>query len=329
MERGREVGRESTEEVEGRLASIRERDADRVGESWVRSHKEVDTRRHLNPPCPPSRTSSPELRPYSSAQSPRRLPIANHRSRPPSPCLSLIVLSLCFAHSRSVRLAPGIYCASFSLSLPPSVAILSLYWRSLRASLPTPAKGNPPQKQKREAKAARGSSRVVGGFFCYCRQMLYLVKRGEERRGGEIEGERKKVVSGGVVVGGGRGQVGSEKGTRGPVWKVGGSGTGKKLSTKHDISLTESGHFLSRLFRRVLRLWSVGKEISFFLRGEGNVGEHARALAHTVLLVRLLFAAALEKDVSSISHFAKQQSKSEKIFVLLLNAQNSLQSRSD
>lgn len=203
MERGREVGRESTEEVEGRLASIRERDADRVGESWVRSHKEVDTRRHLNPPCPPSRTSSPELRPYSSAQSPRRLPIANHRSRPPSPCLSLIVLSLCFAHSRSVRLAPGIYCASFSLSLPPSVAILSLYWRSLRASLPTLAKGSPPQKQKREAKAARGSSRVVGGFFCYCRQMLYLVKRGEERRGGEIEGERKKVVSGG---GGGRGR---------------------------------------------------------------------------------------------------------------------------
>lgn len=123
MERGREVGRESTEEVEGRLASIRERDADRVGESWVRSHKEVDTRRHLNPPCPPSRTSSPELRPYSSAQSPRRLPIANHRSRPPSPCLSLIVLSLCFAHSRSVRLAPGIYIAPLSpfLSRPPSL----------------------------------------------------------------------------------------------------------------------------------------------------------------------------------------------------------------
>lgn len=212
MERGREVGRESTEEVEGRLASIRERDADRVGESWVRSHKEVDTRRHLNPPCPPSRTSSPELRPYSSAQSPRRLPIANHRSRPPSPCLSLIVLSLCFAHSRSVRLAPGIYCASFSLSLPPSVAILSLYWRSLRASLPTLAKGNPPQKQKREAKAARGSSRVVGGFFCYCRQMLYLVKRGEERRGGEIEGERKKVVSGGWWSGAAAGRLAARKG---------------------------------------------------------------------------------------------------------------------
>lgn len=29
---------------------------------------------------------------------------------------------------------------------------------------------------------------------------------------------------------------------------------GKKLGTKHDISLAESGHFLPRLFRRVLRL---------------------------------------------------------------------------
>lgn len=136
-EREREVDRESTEEVEGRLASIRERDADRVGESWVRSHKEVDTRRHLNPPRPPFRRPPP-----SPVRTPRRNPLAVLPSRTSDPTTltlsrSLVVPSLYFAHSRSVRLALCIYCSSFSLSLPPSVAILSLHWRSLRASLPT------------------------------------------------------------------------------------------------------------------------------------------------------------------------------------------------
>lgn len=139
-ERGRERV-ESTAEVEGRLASIRERDADRVGESWVRSHKEVDTRRHLNPPCPPSRRPPRAPSVLLGATSPPLPP--SHREPPirlPSPSHSSVVPSLYFAHSRSVRLAPGIYCSSFSLSLPPSVAILSLHRRSLRVALFPPSR---------------------------------------------------------------------------------------------------------------------------------------------------------------------------------------------
>lgn len=114
---------------------------------------------------------------------------------------------------------------------------------------------------------------MVGGFFCYYRQMLCLVKRGEERtrrrerkragkrqrqdRGREVERENDAMVA--AVDG--RGRDGSER-DEATVWKVGGSGTGKKLGTKHDISLAESGHFLPRLFRRVLRLAS-GKKFRF------------------------------------------------------------------
>lgn len=123
-ERGREVDGESTEEVEGRLASIRERDADRVGESWVRSHKEVDTRRHLNPPCPPSRPPVfPEPHPYSSAQPP--LP-PSHREPPIRP-LSHPLAPRSFRLSISPTLAPfalhPLYIAPLSpfLSRPPSL----------------------------------------------------------------------------------------------------------------------------------------------------------------------------------------------------------------
>jgi len=139
-ERGRErVDRESTAEVEGRLASIRERDADRVGESWVRSHKEVDTRRHLNPPCPPSRRPprAPSVL-LGATPPPCRHPIANLRSdfpRPLTPRSFRLSISPTLA-----RLAPGIYCSSFSLSLPPSVAILSLHRRSLRVALFPPSR---------------------------------------------------------------------------------------------------------------------------------------------------------------------------------------------
>jgi len=88
--------------------------------------------------------------------------------------------------------------------------------------------------------------------------MLCLVKRSEEGRGGEIERERTEQCPG--MVGGGRGR---REGREAPVRKVGGSGTGKKLGTKHDISLTESGHFLPRLFRRVLRLERRRKKFRF------------------------------------------------------------------
>lgn len=158
---GREVDGESTEEVEGRLASIRERDADRVGESWVRSHKEVDTRRHLNPPHPPSRAPSVLL----GATPPCRLPIANLRSATSLTLfLSSIVPSLYISPTLAAPFAlHSVYIASLSSFLPFSPALrhysLSLHWRSLRASLPTLAKGNSPQKQKREAKAAREDRR--------------------------------------------------------------------------------------------------------------------------------------------------------------------------
>lgn len=87
----------------------------------------------------------------------------------------------------------------------------------------------------------------------------------------KIEGERKKTERGNSIQRdgreGGREQVRSEKDERGPVWrKVGGSGTGKKLGTKHDISLTESGHFLPRLFRRVLRLERRKRNFVFLVR---------------------------------------------------------------
>lgn len=140
--RGRQVDRESTEEVEGRLASIRERDADRVGESWVRSHKEVDTRRHLNPPCPPS-CRPPRAPSVLLGATPLPPFHANLRSDLPHPLTSQS-FRLSISPTLAVRLAPDIYCSSFSLSLPPFVTILSLHWRSLRVSLPTLTEGNPP-----------------------------------------------------------------------------------------------------------------------------------------------------------------------------------------
>lgn len=79
------------------------------------------------------------------------------------------------------------------------------------------------------------------------------------------------------------GRVGSER-DEAPVWKVGGSGTGKKLGTKHDISLAESGHFLPRLFRRVLRLAS-RKKFRFSCAEVAHT--HARARTYTILLVWL------------------------------------------
>lgn len=123
----REVDRESTEEVEERLASIRERDADRVGESWVRSHKEVDTRRHLNPPRPPARplpraTSSPPASPLGLLSAPHAAFLPRTSDRPPSP--SPTHPSLHFALSRSVCLAPSISSSSFSLS--PALRCYSL-----------------------------------------------------------------------------------------------------------------------------------------------------------------------------------------------------------
>lgn len=108
------------EEVEGRsLASIRERDADRVGESWVRSHKEVNTRRHLNPPCPPSRRSLPPRLSHRFVPPSIRAPShrLSHREPPTDlPHPSSAVASFCFASSHSVRLTPDISCSSFSLS---------------------------------------------------------------------------------------------------------------------------------------------------------------------------------------------------------------------
>lgn len=88
------------------------------------------------------------------------------------------------------------------------------------------------------------------------------------------------------VVGGGRGQVGSERNER--------SG----MEVERGKSSVRSTIFPSR--RAVTFYlasfgecsdWSVGKEISFFLRGEGN----SSALAHTILFVRLLLAAALKE----------------------------------
>jgi len=223
----REGDGESTEEVEGRsLASIRERDADRVGESWVRSHKEVDTRRHLNPPCPPSRRSLPRLVSPGGSCHPRRalphtaFPVANLR---PSSFPRCAVASFCFASSRSVRLTPDIYLVPLSPSRPSSAAILALSFSraALRGSLPTLRDGTHPRSTKREAKATRGTSRVVGGFFCYYRQMLCLVKHGEEGRDGEIERARRTETesrkrerrNSDIADGDGRGGDGSGSGT--------------------------------------------------------------------------------------------------------------------
>lgn len=217
-----------------------------------------------------------EHHPCFSVQSPRRLPIANLRSDLPL-YLALLGRSVSLFRPLSLRspCTRYIHCSSFSLSLPPSVAILSLHWRSLRASLfPLSRRENLPQKQKREAKAARGSSRVVGGFFCYCRQMLCLVKRGEERRERrcEIEGERKKEreccirESGKGWSGGGRGQVGSKRDERSGL-----EGRRKWYGEKarHEARYFphgESGHFLPRLFRRVLRLERQKRNFVFLAR---------------------------------------------------------------
>lgn len=105
--------------------------------------------------------------------------------RPPSPLFVSLFrpLSLGSPCTRCILLLFLPFCR------PPS--LFSLFWRSLYEPL-FPLSRNPPQKQKREAKAARGSSRVVGGFFCYYRQMLCLVKRGEERRDGERKREKER-----------------------------------------------------------------------------------------------------------------------------------------
>lgn len=119
--RGREVDGESTEEVERRLASIRERDADRVGESWVRSHKEVDTRRHLNPPHPPSRAPSVLL-----GATPPRAAFLSRTSDPTSLTLFLssIVPSLYISPTLAAPFAlHSVYIASLSSFLPFSPAL--------------------------------------------------------------------------------------------------------------------------------------------------------------------------------------------------------------
>lgn len=72
-----------------------------------------------------------------------------------------------------------------------------------------------------------------------------------------------------------------------------GSGTGKKLGTKHDISLAESGHFLPRLFRRVLRLERRERNFVFLARKEGNAG------ARTHHTSRVAFSQPPRKDTSS------------------------------
>lgn len=146
-ERGkRGAGRTRAEEVEGRLASIRERDADRVGESWVRSHKEVDTRRHLNPPRPPSLPPAcvpfrPPAHPTRRRWCPPRHPLTvflpRTSDRPPSPSSTL---SRCFALSRS-PCTRCILLLFLPFCRPPS--LFSLFWRSLRASLPSLAKPTP------------------------------------------------------------------------------------------------------------------------------------------------------------------------------------------
>lgn len=70
------------------------------------------------------------------------------------------------------------------------------------------------------------------------------------------------------------------EGREAPMWKVGGSGTGKKLGTKHDISLAESGHFLPRLFRRVLRLRASRKKFRFSC-AEEVMRARARTLSYS------------------------------------------------
>lgn len=150
---------ENTEEVKGRsLASIRERDADRVGESWVRSHKEVDTRRHLNPPSsalPPSRRSLPprlshRFVPPSLHPSPPFPPRTSDRpsSSPVRHCVFLFhLLSLRSPYSRYILFL------FLPFTRPPSLFSLSRSLASLRRSLyealfPLSQRGNPPQKHE-------------------------------------------------------------------------------------------------------------------------------------------------------------------------------------
>lgn len=194
------------EEVEGRsLASIRERDADRVGESWVRSHKEVDTRRHLNPPCPPSRRSLPPRLSHRFVPPSIRAPShrLSHREPPTDlPHPSSAVASFCFALvSLRSPYARYILFLFLPFARPPSLFSFSRSLArafSLHEALSSRShrEGTHPRSTKREAKATRGTSRVVGGFFCYYRQMLCLVKRGEEGRGGEIERGRRTKAKG-------------------------------------------------------------------------------------------------------------------------------------
>lgn len=151
-ERKRRKERENAEEVEGRLASIRERDADRVGESWVRSHKEVDTRRHLNPPRPPS--LPPSFLPTQHTPSPshptRRRPPLVPPSAPPyrlstanlrPPSSNTLGLSVSPSLARFALHPSCILLLFLPFCRPPS--LFSLFWRSLRASLPSLAEPTP------------------------------------------------------------------------------------------------------------------------------------------------------------------------------------------
>lgn len=124
----------------------------------------------------------------------------------------------------------------------------------------------------------------------------------------ERERETERSVRKRGVVGGGRGQVGSERNER--------SG----MEVERGKSSVRSTIFPSR--RAVTFYlasfgecsdWSVGKEISFFLRGEGNAGERARARARTHHTFRAVTSRSRpQRDVSSIKYFARQQSFSRK-----------------
>lgn len=84
----------------------------------VRSHKEVDTRRHLNPPCPPSRRP-PRAPSVLLGATPSPPSYREPPTRPPSPSLSSVVPSLYFARSPCTRYI-------LLLFLPFSPALFSL-----------------------------------------------------------------------------------------------------------------------------------------------------------------------------------------------------------
>lgn len=106
---------------------------------------------------------------------------------------------------------------------------------------------------------------------------------------------------------GGRGQVGSERDGRSGIegrrkWN------GGKSSARSTIFPSRRAVTFYLASFGECSDWSVGKEISFFLHGEGN----AVARARTVLLVQLLFAAALEETYLQSVTLQKQSKSSRK-----------------